>query len=72
MVNFEQIFSKVIDLVFDEDEGDTVSQAFLHLNIKEIEQNSSFKYECMRDRVNGMINECKSVNDIQKKFFKYK
>jgi hypothetical protein len=70
MVNFEKIFSKVINSVINE--GNTVRKAFLHLSIKEIVQNSSFKYEYMRDRVNGMINECKSMNDIKKEFFKYK
>ncbi len=70
MVNFEKIFSHVINSVFNEDVP--VHKALNRLGIKEIEENSSFKYKYMEHRVNGMINECESIGDIQNKFYKYK
>jgi hypothetical protein len=69
VINFERIFSRVINSVFNE--GDTINQAFRHLSIEELEENSSFKYAPMRGRVNGMIKECKSMNDIRKLFFNH-
>ena len=72
LVNFERIFSQVIDVVLSESEGDTVHQALMHRSIEELEQNSSFKYKYMEHRVNDMINECESIGDIRNKFYKYK
>jgi hypothetical protein len=55
-----------MNLVFNEDH--TIGQAFRRVHVKEIEKKSSFRYSYMKDRVNGMINECKTMNDIQKFF----
>jgi len=58
-----------MNLVFRE--GDTFRRAFHHLNIEEIEKNSSFKYSVMKHRVDGMIKECETMNDIRKLFFNH-
>jgi hypothetical protein len=44
-------------------------QAFRHVAMEDIEKNSSFKYSDMKDRVDRMIKECETMNDIQR-FFK--
>ena len=69
MVNFEEIFGSIVNSVCFE--GDTFRQAFQQVKIDEIEKNSSFKYSYMKDRVNGMIKECETIDDIRKVFFNY-
>lgn len=69
MINFEKIFARVLYLVFND--GDTIHQALKHIPSEEYEQNSKFEHDKIMDsRVNGMINECKSMGDIRRKFFK--
>ncbi len=70
MVNFQRLFLNVIISVIIN--GDTFRQAFLHLDIEEIEKNSSFKYSAMKHRVGGMIKECKTMNDIRKVFYSHR
>ncbi len=69
MINAVGILSSVIRSVILG--GCTFYQAFDHVKMGDIEQNSSFKYSYMKDRVNGMISECKTMADIQKLFFNH-
>ena len=67
MINFQRIFLQVLRLVLNE--GDTFRQAFFHILMEEIEENSSFEYLAMRQRVGRMIKECVTIGDIRELFF---
>ncbi len=70
MVNFQRLFLNVINSVFIN--GDTFCEAFRRIDIEEIEKNSSFKYSAMKHRVDGMIKECETMNDIRKVFYSHR
>ena len=70
MVNFEKIFSNVITMM--SDECDTASHAFRRISLDEIEQNSSFRYKDISERVKAMIRECQTMADIRHKFYNYR
>lgn len=70
MVNFEMIFSNVITVM--SNDSDTLRQVFRRISLDEIEQNSSFRYKYIRERVRGMIQECQTMADIVKKFYNYR
>jgi hypothetical protein len=64
MVNVERIFRNVIYSVMNT--GDTFRQAFRHVAMEDIAENPSFKYSDMKDRVDRMIKECETMNDIRR------
>ncbi|CAF0980232.1 unnamed protein product [Rotaria sordida] len=70
LVNAEDILQNVIQGVINEET--TFHQCFRHVMMEEIEENSSFKYSYMKDRVIGMINECRTMDDIRKLFFNHR
>lgn len=49
--------------------NDAFCRVIRHVAIEEFEMDSNFKYSYMKDRVNDMINQCETMNDIQKFFF---
>jgi hypothetical protein len=67
LINAENILSSVIQSVILE--GYTFQQAFLRINMVDIEQNSSFDYSAVQQRVNGMLTECQIMTDIQQRFY---
>ena len=69
MTNAVDVLSSVIQSVIRDEY--TFREAFLCVEMADIEQNSSFKYSYMKDRVNGMISECETMADIQKLFFNH-
>ncbi|CAF4094268.1 unnamed protein product, partial [Rotaria sp. Silwood1] len=69
LVNAERIIQNIIYWIISE--KTTFHQCFRHVMIEEMEKNSSFKYSYMADRVNGMLNECHTINDIREIFFKH-
>ncbi|CAF4012866.1 unnamed protein product [Rotaria sp. Silwood1] len=70
LINATYIISSVIRSVIINEY--TFHKAFLGIKIDNLEQNSLFKYSAMKQRVNGMLMECKSMADIQKLFFNYR
>ncbi|CAF3760283.1 unnamed protein product [Rotaria sp. Silwood1] len=70
LVNAERIIQNIIYWMMNEET--TYNQCFRHIMMKEIEKNSSFRYLYVADRVNGMINECHTINDIRKIFFNHR
>ena len=70
MINFGHIFVNVLNTVFNE--GDTINQALKHVPQEEIEQDSSFVYRDMENRVQGMIRECSTMADIKKEFYNFR
>ncbi|CAF1580758.1 unnamed protein product [Rotaria sp. Silwood1] len=70
LVNAGRIIKNIIDWVTNKET--TFNQCFRHIMMKKIEKNSSFRYLSVTDRVNGMINECHTINDIRKIFFNHR
>ena len=48
----------------------TFTDAFGAVSLGAIEENSSFKYSDIKDRVDHMMKECETMNDIRQ-FFEY-
>jgi len=69
VVNAEKILSLVIGLVIFE--GYTFGEAFLRINMDDIEKNSLFNYSAMKQRVKGMLAECQTMVDVQQRFFNH-
>ncbi|CAF2637735.1 unnamed protein product [Rotaria sp. Silwood2] len=70
LVNAERILQNIIETVINEET--TFHQCLRHVMIEEIEKNSSFKYSYMKDRVNDMIKECQTIDDIRQLFFNHR
>jgi hypothetical protein len=66
MVNAQQIIPLIITSVITEET--TFPLALDRVATEDIEKNSSFKYWCIEDLVDGLINECKTMNDIHEIF----
>ncbi|UJR31531.1 hypothetical protein I4U23_019020 [Adineta vaga] len=69
-INAEHILSSVITSIIREQT--TFHQVFNCDLFEEIERNSSFKYSYMRNRVESMINECKTMYDIRRFFYNHR
>ncbi|CAF3049857.1 unnamed protein product, partial [Rotaria sp. Silwood2] len=70
LVNASRILQSIIKCVVSDEL--TFHQSFAYFMMEEIEKNSSFKYSYMKCRVNGMINECQTMNDIRQLFFNHR
>ena len=66
MVNAQRLIPLIITSVMIE--GITFPLALSRVAMEDIEKNSSFKYWCIEDLVDGLINECQTMNDIYKIF----
>jgi hypothetical protein len=69
-VNAARVLSSVIASMVTEQL--TFHQTIRRTVFDAIEENSSFRYSYMKNRVHGMINECQTMNDVRSLFYNHR